>query len=182
MNKKQANKKNNREPFKMNGLRYDNDYLGKEENVFNNPEKFGFATIYKVYGKNRSLVTLKKEDMFGYFLGDSEETKIIIKLPDADNLIIVYNKHREDEFLQEREKYSNMSQDDIDQLSKWEKFSAEMYTEDKYRNQSSVVIPEKNLTIYTCCIFCRFDENGGFASVENEDFKTIKKYLAEKLS
>lgn len=180
MNKNSKNnKKNNTEPFKMSDICYDNGYLGKKENVFNNPEKFGFATIYKVYGKNRSLVTSKKEEMLGYFLGDSEEAKAIIKLPNTDNLIVAYNKHREAEFLQEREKYSNMNQDDIDQLSGWDKDLAEMYKEDKYRNQVSVVIPEENITIHTCCIFCHLDENGSLTSIENKDFKTIKRYLAE---
>ena len=109
------------------------------------------------YG-NRTRTEINKEDVDRFILGyidDSiaiteEINRTIIGVPNTDNIVIVYNKYKEDEATSRKEGRNPL-----------------------------VVIPENNIKLYSRCIVCRLDENGKFESLQSGDYKKFMKYLSE---
>ena len=110
------------------------------------------------YG-NRTITEIKEEDFDYVILGildkkliPIENDKIdrsVIRIPSAEYIVIVYNKH------QEEEKRRNTNINPI------------------------VNIPEANISLYSRCAICRMDNEGNFESLQTEDFDKFINYLAE---
>lgn len=117
------------------------------------------------YG-NRTCTEIHPEDIDRFILGylddslkmDEPIDRTIIKLPNTDNLVLIYNKYQEEESLCEKERY---------------------YQEKKYVFKPLALIPELNLEIYSRCIVCRMDEQGNLQSLQNDDYKKFIHYLAK---
>lgn len=126
--------------------------------------KKDIAVLAQAYYGNLTGTIVNVEDVDRLILGypselfyDKEKIdRTIIKVPNTDNLVILYNKYQEEERLKDKEEY---------------------FKEDAYVLKPLATIPELNLDIYSRCIACRMNENGELESLESEDFEVIKKYF-----
>ena len=84
--------------------------------------------------------------------------RTIIKMPNADNLVIIYNKYEEEK--------------DIELV----KTTLE---KDGYEIKPLAIIPEYDMKLYSRCIACRMNENGELESVEKEDYDKIIEYFVK---
>ena len=126
--------------------------------------------IQHFYG-NRTVTFISLDDFDAIMLGhldtklfdktrDREKIdRTIIRIPDTENLVLVYNKYQEEECL-------NKLQQFIQDINKCE-----------HRFNPSAVIPEKGIVLYSRCIACRIDEDGALVSLEQEDCPKVVKYL-----
>lgn len=108
------------------------------------------------YG-NRTITTIKADKIDSFILGyidsslmDGRDTidRTVIKVPNTENLVIIYNKYEEDK-----------------------------YREDEDVTKPTVIIPEKDLTLYSRCIACRLNDDDSFTDIEEEDINIINKYF-----
>ena len=83
--------------------------------------------------------------------------RTIVHLPGSDNLVLVYNKFREEKRLREKER---------------------LLEEENYELKPLAIIPELDLTLYSRCIALRMDKDGNFSSLQNGDGRILVKYLA----
>ena len=126
--------------------------------------------IQHFYG-NRTVTFISPDDFDAIMLGhldtklfdkirDREKIdRTMIRIPDTENLVLVYNKYQEEECL-------NKLQQFIQDINKC-----------KHRFNPSAVIPEKGIVLYSRCIACRIDEDGTLVSLEQEDCPKVVKYL-----
>ena len=126
--------------------------------------------IQHFYG-NRTVTFISPDDFDAIMLGhldtqlfdktrDREKIdRTIIRIPDTENLVLVYNKSQEEECLK---KLQQLIQD---------------INKRKHRFNPSAVIPEKGIVLYSRCIVCRIDEDGALVSLEQEDCPKVVKYL-----
>ena len=126
--------------------------------------------IQHFYG-NRTVTFIDPDKFDAIMLGDLDAKKIeethdrkkidrtIIRIPDTENLVLVYNKYQEEEHLKELQH-----------------FIQEVYKR-KDRFNPSAVIPEKGIVLYSRCIACRINEDGALVSLEEEDCPKVVKYL-----
>ena len=126
--------------------------------------------IQHFYG-NRTVTFISPDDFDAIMLGhldtklfektrDREKIdRTIIRIPDTENLVLVYNKYQEEECL-------NKLQQFIQDINKC-----------KHRFIPSAVIPEMGIVLYSRCIACRIDEDGTLVSLEQEDCPKVVKYL-----
>lgn len=116
------------------------------------------------YG-NRTETDIQLENLDRFILGYIDNSiavtepinRTIVKIPNTDNIVIVYNKYQEEEELHRKEK---------------------LFSENNYELKPLVIIPENNLKIYSRCIICRVDKHGNFESLHNEDYNKFMKYLS----
>ena len=116
------------------------------------------------YG-NRTVTDVHKNEVDNFILGHHDnptivEEKIdrtIINVPNADNIVIVYNKYEEEKELNRKEK---------------------LLRDKNYELKPLVVIPEENIVLYSRCIVTRIDEHGELVSLEADDTKKFMEYLA----
>jgi len=116
------------------------------------------------YG-NRTGTEVCAEDIDRFILGylDHELTvtepidRTIIKIPNTNDLVIIYNKYQEENRLRDKEKY---------------------YLKNQYVLKPLAVIPEINLEIYSRCIVCRINEYGDLESLQEGDYQKFIHYLA----
>lgn len=109
------------------------------------------------YG-NHVNTGINKEDVdrfiLGYQTNDIPVTepidRTIVNVPNTDNIVIVYNKHEEEEKLK-----------------------------NKHDVKPLVAIEEENIEIYSRCIVCRISETGELESLQKDDYEKFAKYLAE---
>ena len=128
-------------------------------------KKILYVIAQAFYG-NRTLTETCEENMDRFILGylDSSmpiEYKIdrtIVHLPCAENLVLVYNKYQEEREIERKDR---------------------LLKEKNIRLKPLAVIPELDLTLYSCCIVCRMNENGEFESLEGEDCSLFMNYLAK---
>lgn len=116
------------------------------------------------YG-NRVATEVKPENVNRFILGylhdfpiDYPIDRTIVKVPNTKNIVIVYNKHKEDEWKERKEK---------------------VLKEENYVIKPLAVIPEENIEIYSRCIVCRMNKDGELESLHRNDYKKFMKYLAE---
>ena len=126
--------------------------------------------IQHFYG-NRTTTYISPDDFDAIMLGcldtkffemRSDRVKIdrtIIRVPDTDNVVLVYNKYQEEERLKELQH-----------------FIQEVY-KNRYRFNPSAVIPEMGIVLYIRCIACRINEAGALISLEKEDYPKVVQYL-----
>ena len=126
--------------------------------------------IQHFYG-NRTVTFISLDDFDAIMLGhldtklfdktrDREKIdRTIIRVPDTDNVVLVYNKYQEEERLKELQH-----------------FIQEVY-KNRYRFNPSAVIPEMGIVLYSRCIACRINEAGALISLEKEDYPKVVQYL-----
>ena len=97
----------------------------------------------------------------GYQTDDFDVTepvdRTIVHLLGSDTLVLIYNKHREEERLEVKER---------------------AFREENYILKPLASIPEMNLDIYSRCIVCRMNAEGVFESVCESDYEIWGRYLA----
>ena len=117
------------------------------------------------YG-NRTCTQIRLEELDHFVLGhlDSSITvtdpidRTIIKFPNTDNLVLIYNKHQEKERLAEIEFFR---------------------MKDNYHAKPLATIPELGIVLYSRCIVCRLNEQGELQSLQNDDYKKFIHYLSK---
>ena len=126
--------------------------------------------VQHFYG-NRTVTFISPDDFDAIMLGhldtklfektrDREKIdRTIIRIPDTENLVLVYNKYQEEECLKKLQQF-------IQDINKC-----------KHRFNPSAVIPEMGIVLYSRCIACRIDEDGTLVSLEQEDCPKVVKYL-----
>ena len=82
----------------------------------------------------------------------------IIRIPGSENVVLIYNKYQEEEWLEKKERH---------------------YKERGYILKPLASIPEMDIVLYSRCIACRQNADGSFGSLEGDDYKIVMKYLAE---
>lgn len=110
-----------------------------------------FMLVQGFYG-NRTLVDIGEEDINTTLdcIGDAD--RVIVDIPNTENLVLIYSKSREEESKKEKEKYNL---------------------------KPLAFITENDIEIYSRCIVCRQNDDGHFVSFEEEDFDKVTMYLAK---
>lgn len=135
---------------------------GKERKIYNvkKGEKAmnninDIRVLAQAFYGNRTIVDIDIDDIDRFVLGYLDDSlkitknidRTIIRVPDSDDIVFIYNKY------QEEEKRNNENKN------------------------PTVIIPENNITLYSRCIACRMDENGDFYSLDESDCDTVFKYF-----
>lgn len=123
----------------------------------NNAKNNLIKVVAQAFYGNGVATEINREEVDKFILGYLDNAmpitekidRTIIKVPNTDNIVIIYNKY------------------------------AEKALEDKKRMKPLVVIPEENIELYSRCIVCRMNEDRELEDLQNEDFEKFKKYLAE---
>ena len=108
------------------------------------------------YG-NRVETEVNKENLDKFILGYLDDSiavtekidRTIINIPNADNIVIVYNKYAEEALNNNENK------------------------------KPLVVIPEENVKLYSRCVVCRINADGELESLQSGDYEKFVNYLAE---
>lgn len=124
-----------------------------------NDNKLIMVETQKFYG-NRVITEINPKHFDHLMLGITDYNepireqinRTIIRLPEDDELVVIYNQNREDKILNNMEKYSNIP---------------------------TCVIKSKGIKLYSRCIACRIDFEGKLRSIEPEDVEIINKYFTE---
>lgn len=124
-----------------------------------------FIIMQAFYG-NRTGMSILKEDLdsliLGYvdkrFMGEEPVDRTIVKIPNTENLVLIYNKYQEERKLKKKER---------------------LLLEDNVIVKPVAFIPEENIEIYSRCAVCRMNENGDLESLQDGDGDKILKYLAQ---
>lgn len=117
------------------------------------------------YG-NRVGTEINREDVDRFILGYTDNSieaterinRTIVNIPNAENLVIVYNKYAEENELNRKK---------------------ELLDNKDYVLKPLVVIPEENIELYSRCIVCRINADGELESLQNGDYEKFVNYLAE---
>ena len=129
-----------------------------------------FVVAQSYYG-NRTGLELKRSDIEEFFNDClSEGSVAILKtvlVPGSDNIVVVYDQTREDEYVNE------------DFPALYATHAAkyrERWGEDMVMHPTCE-IPEINFKIHTRCFACRMGENGALQSLENGDGEKYVHYF-----
>lgn len=136
-----------------------NDIMNVIREKFEENENQIKVLVQGWYG-NRTETYIEKEKFDEFFL-DYLMNKIdrtIIRFPNSENIVVVYNKYRE------QRRYEDIK---------------EYLKEKNYIAKPLVDIPELNVKIYGRCVVCRIDNDGKLESLQAGDVSKIIKYLAE---
>lgn len=136
-----------------------------EKAVLNGVGEDRILIVSQAYYGNRTETDIRRQNIDNFILGyQSDKTKImepidrtILRIPDTDNLVMIYNKFMEEEHLLKK---------------------AELLEKENYHLKPLAVIPELGIELYSRCIVCRMNENGEFDSLQDEDYEKFMKYLA----
>ena len=139
--------------------------LSKKEQQETTKEPVYLTILSQAFYGNRTMTEISLENMDRFILGclDSSSKirepidRTIVQLPGSDNLVLVYNKFREEKRLREKER---------------------LLEEENYELKPLAIIPELDLTLYSRCIALRMDKDGNFSSLQNGDGRILVKYLA----
>ncbi len=138
-----------------------------------NKEKKMTIIAQGLYG-NRMMTSIDPEHfdalMLGYldmgayeFMRNEEKIdRTIIRVPDTENLVLVYNRFREEKRLRSLQEFIQTVR-----INKFDRFNP------------SAVIPEKGIVLYSRCIACRITEEGELVSVEQGDYEKVCRYLTQ---
>ena len=141
-----------------------------------NAEDTIYVVAQQFYG-NRTGYDIKRDEINFFLQGilepklfpnaDKEVDRQVVKIPNTDNLVLVYDQKQEDRYVHET-------------FPKYLKEMGEKYKKECGKDMQpiiSCVIPELNLTLHTRCFVCRIDENGDFQSLEKGDGEKFIDYL-----
>lgn len=131
-----------------------------------NTNKNLLTIVSQAFYGNRTGTEIYEEDIDRFILGyqsndlpvTEQINRTIIHVPNADNIVIIYNKYEEKEKRELKE---------------------ELFKNKGHILEPLAIIPEKNIKLYSRCIVCRMDENGAFESLHEEDYEKFMKYLKE---
>lgn len=138
-----------------------------------NKEKKMAIIAQGLYG-NRMMTFIDPEHfdalMLGYLdmgayesMRDEEKIdRTIIRVPDTENLVLVYNRFREEKRLRSLQEFIQTVR-----INKFDRFNP------------SAVIPEMGIVLYSRCIACRITEEGELVSVEQGDYEIVCRYLTQ---
>ena len=123
-----------------------------------------FVVAQAFYG-NRTGTEIRPENMdafiWGYvdpkFATHIKPDRAMIRVPDTDHLVIVYDRNQE---KRRREECARLKKEG-------------------HICKPLAFIPEENIELYSRCIVCRINSDGTFASLEKGDGEKFVKYLAE---
>ena len=124
------------------------------------------TVIAQAFYGNRTLTEITPDEMdafiLGYIggkiLGKRKIDRTVIRIPESDNLVMIYNRYEEEERRQEMT---------VDEAGS------------DFRRKPLAEIPEEKIRLYSRCIVCRMDADGTFQSLQEEDFPKFMKYLAK---
>lgn len=127
--------------------------------------KKNILIVAQAFYGNRTTTEICEDDMDRFILGyltaslpiDEKIDRSIIHIPGSDNIVFVYNKYEEENSRELRDRF----------LEK-----------DNWEMKPLAAIPEMDLVLYSRCIACRMNANGGFESLEDEDFSKFMHYLS----
>lgn len=135
-----------------------------------------FIVAQGFYG-NRTGTEIRHEEINCFLKGilspelfhdkDKAVDRKVIKVPNVDNVVIVYDQNQEDEYM--NVKFPKMLAED----------GAE-YFENTGREMKpwvSCLIPELDVELHTRCFACRINENGEFQSLEDGDNDAFAKFF-----
>lgn len=106
------------------------------------------------------------------FYGNRTETEV--KLENLDRFILGYIDNSIPITEQTDRTVVNINADIVVVYNK--------YQEEKKRDlkrEPLVIVPEKNIKIYSRCVVCRINKNGKLESLKDGDYDKFKEYLAE---
>ena len=123
-----------------------------------------FVIAQGFYG-NRTGTDVRREKIDRFILGYIDDSidfgdpidRSIIRIPNTDNLVLIYNKFSEEKRLLEKEK---------------------LLAKENYHLKPLAVIPELDIELYSRCIVCRMNEDGEFDSLQDEDCEKFMQYLS----
>lgn len=131
----------------------------------NNEKKNLISIVTQAYYGNRTATEISTEKLDRFIIGclhdfpiDYPLDRTIIKVPNTDNIVLVYNKYKEAERRELKEK---------------------VLKEENYNLKPLAVIPEENIELYSRCIACRMKENGELESLQDNDYNKLINYLCE---
>lgn len=122
------------------------------------------------YG-NRTVTFIDPEDFDAMLLGyldrglfnqmhdNKKIDRTVIRVPDTENLVLVYNRYQEEDALKELQDF------------------IQTVRESKHRFNPTAVIPEMGIVLYSRCFVCRINEDGELVSLEKDDSRKVIKYL-----
>ena len=121
--------------------------------------------IAQAFYGNRTVTEIDKEDVDTFIMGIHDKSlrpmydtdRTIVRVPGTDDLVIIYNKYREERQLEYGRRLA----------------------EEGINIKPLAVIPEEGIEIYSCCIVCRMNEDGELESLQYEDLDKCLEYLAE---
>ena len=116
-----------------------------------NGKEKSFMLVQGFYG-NRTLVDIGEEDINKTLNCNSDTDRVVIEIPNTENLVLIYSKDKEERVRKDNEK-GNF--------------------------KPLAFIKEKDIEIYSRCIVCRQNSDGHFVSFEEEDFDKVTMYLAK---
>lgn len=122
--------------------------------------------IAQAFYGNRTQTEIDKSNVDRFILGyldnsisiDRKIDRAIVRIPDTENLVIVYNKHEEEQRRDEKRRY---------------------FESDGYELKPLTTINQLDLEIYSRCIVCRINGQGELESLRNDDYELFMDYLSE---
>lgn len=142
---------------KKSNAEYSNKKEVKENSIMNNNN---ISIIAQQFYGNRTATEIRKDDIDAFLLGYTSSADLsltgesvdrqIVKVPETDNIVIVYDKNQENETIG-----------------------------DGRVNNISCEIPEIGFKIHSRCFACRIDENGELQSLEKGDAEKFIDYFVK---
>ena len=132
----------------------------------NNENKNAISIVAQAFYGNRMGTEVNRENIDRFILGYLDNDLVvkepidrtIIRVPNTDNLVIVYNKYFEEEERNRKE---------------------ELFNEKNYVLKPLAIIEDENIELYSRCIACRINEAGELESLKKGDYEEIVKYFVE---
>lgn len=122
------------------------------------------SIIAQAFYGNRTGTEIRRSDVDRFILGhlddfpfDDPIDRTIVHLPGSDKLVLIYNKYKEAEWLENK---------------------VRALKEDNYVIRPLATIPEMNLEVYSRCIVCRINSAGELDSLGKGDFEIWGRYLS----
>lgn len=125
------------------------------------------VAVQAMYG-NRTMMEIWTENIDALILGymngvrdipaSEQVDRTVLPIPGSDFLVLIYNRYKEMERLQDKGRY---------------------YEEDGYILKPLAFIPEQGIEIYSRCIACRRNSDGELESLKSEDWAVLDYYLAK---
>jgi len=134
------------------------------------------SIIVQCYYGNRTGTEINRNEVKKLLMGDplkptQEELDSVnvqtILVPNTKNIVIVYDKNKEDEYVNNT--FPQLyAREGADYLERWG---------EELTPYISCSIPEMNIELHTRCFACRIDEDGILQSLQNDDWKTFIHYF-----
>ena len=131
----------------------------------NNAKKNLISIVSQAFYGNRTATEVDVEKLDRFIIGYLDDfpnqypvDRTIVKVPNTDNIVIIYNNYREEERRAKK---------------------AKVFREEGYVIEPLAVIPEENIEIYSRCIACRMNADGELESLQDEDYDKLTNYLVK---